>query len=207
LLKNIEPLVIIDGGYLVTMISLQIASYTKPKEVKALAKDLLSELMVNWPNVEPIVALDTKQLFGYYTNLRADNYKSGRKPNPLRKKAATAIKSLKWSYGLPGLEADQIAGKLVQVACRLAPIFLLTQDTDWYQLQDDTNQVTVVDLYRSRYMLHHTDMSVVAYYQNKVPKKSDFVLQCPRDICTFKKLFGDKSDNLLPGADPQCYTL
>jgi hypothetical protein len=206
-LKKTEPLVIVDGGYLVTVVSLQIAAYTRPKEVKTLAKDLLTSLMVNWPEAELIVALDSKLSFGYYNNLRAENYKGQRKPNPLRKKAATAVKSLKWSYGLPGLEADQIAGKLVQVAKGLTPIYLLTQDTDWYQLQDDKNLVTVVDLYRSRYMLHHTDQSVVAHYQSKVPKKSDLVLHAPLDICRFKELFGDKSDNLLPGADPQCYTL
>jgi 5'-3' exonuclease len=206
-LKNTDPLVIIDGGYLVTMVSLQIASYTSPKEVKTLAKDLLAGLMENWPKAEPVVALDSKLAFGYYNNLRAENYKGQRKPNPLRKKASTAVKSLKWAYGLPGLEADQIAGKLVQVACGLSPIYLLTQDTDWYQLQDEKNHVTVVDLYRSRYMLQHTDSSVVAHFQSKVPKKSDLVLQVPRDICRFKELFGDKSDNILPGADPLCYTL
>jgi hypothetical protein len=204
---EIKPLLIIDGGYLVTLASMQIATWSKVREIKLLLGDLVGQLTSEFSSAEIVVALDSKLDFGYYTALRATNYKAGRKPNPLRKKAAKVLASMSNTWGLPGLEADQIAGILVKYAVGLRPVYLLTVDTDWYQLQDDSSGVVVVDLYRSRYLKHHTNETVMAYYQSKVPKRSDFLLQSPRDICRFKQLFGDKSDSLSPGEHTLCYTL
>jgi hypothetical protein len=217
----LEDLYILDAGWLVTISALKCNEFTKPSDITYAVKDTLSELLNQLPIDKPtqhnfIVACDHKikldrqnrqdrNKLGYYNHLRADGYKGSRPKNPLRNKCAKAVAKLPYSVNIPGFEADQVAGIVCQHAKQFRDIKLLTADSDWYQLH--SVEVTVVDLYHSRWLHHHTKETILEYYQDKVPKRSDFILKQVSDILEFKRLFGDRSDNYGPQSNPALYTL
>lgn len=195
-----NPLIVIDSGHIVTTIANCTRKQSGVKVIRKLIDGEVGGLVTGLKSetdCEVAIACDSKP---YVTNLLVPGYKGNRPPNPQRKRVLDEIKKRADAYSLPGLEADQVAGVLVKFHAGHRPIRLLTVDTDWYQLRSDKLDVVVVDLYHKRWLHHHTDPSVCKYYQNKVPKRSDFELQSPKCIAKFKVLFGDGTDKLPVGS-------
>lgn len=92
-----------------------------------------------------------------------------------------------------GLEADDLAG----LVCRLSPgkerIVLLTSDSDWLQLVDDSRKI-VWSNFRS-YPNHIWDESRV---KSKVVGKEGNWISHPKDLAIIKYMKGDRSDNIPP---------
>lgn len=205
---TLTTLVVIDSGYLVTAVSRMVQIKTGKKIIRSLLAESIVELLqgIGGENHETVVACDSKP---YVTDRLVPNYKGHRKPNPVRKLVLDQLQLRSDAVSIPGLEADQVAGVVVKFHRGHRPIRLLANDSDWYMLQEDSDDIVVVDLYRDRYLMHHTNRSVCQYYQNKVPKRrqSDFMLHHPSDIARFKHEFGDSGDKLPKQSPELAYNL
>jgi hypothetical protein len=199
---------IIDSGYLVTSVSRMVQIKTGKKIIRSLLNEYIVELLgaTGGGDCEAIIACDSKP---YVTARLVPDYKGHRKPNPVRKLVLDQLRIRPDAVYIPGLEADQVAGVVVKFHRGHRPIRLLANDTDWYMLQDDSDDIVVVDLYRDRYLVHHTNRSVCQHYQNKVPKRrqSDFIVRHPSDIVGFKHEFGDSGDKLPKHSPELAYNL
>lgn len=205
---QLPPLVVIDSGYLVTHVSRMVQIRTGKKTIRSLLDECIVELLrgINIGEYETVIACDSKP---YMTARLVPDYKGHRKPNPVRKLVLDQLRTRPDSIYIPGLEADQVAGVMVKFHRGHRPIRLMANDTDWYMLQDDSDNIVVVDLYRGRYLMHHTNQSVCQHYQNKVPKRrqNDFTLHHPSDIVRFKHEFGDSGDKLPKHSPELTYNL
>lgn len=207
-LDTLPTLVVIDSGYLVTSVSRMVQVKTGKKIIRSLLEEGVVELLqgLDIGDYETIIACDSKP---YVTSRLVPDYKGHRKPNPVRGLVLDQLRTRPDAAYILGLEADQVAGVVVKFHQGHRPIRLMANDSDWYMLQDDDSNIVVVDLYRDRYLMHHTNRSVCQYYQNKVPKRrqDDFILHHPKDIVRFKHEFGDSGDKLPKHSPELAYNL
>lgn len=99
----------------------------------------------------------------------------------------------------PGLEADDIAGLLALAKATLKnsePVVLLTTDSDWLQLVDDTLGISWSTPASYPDMVWD-EAKVIA----KVLRAEGNLIHHPRDLATIKYFKGDTSDNI-PGLYP-----
>lgn len=97
-----------------------------------------------------------------------------------------------WQFESPHYEADDVIATLKTILRRKnddATIFILSQDTDLYQLIDDKT------FFIKRNTAKGSDKSDVIYGINQF--KEDYLLEEEKHFVLLKSMVGDKSDNIL----------
>lgn len=129
----------------------------------------------------------------------AIHYKGGRKfPEynftKLKKSIHHITQAVGWnSLRVKGYEADDLAASIVKISDGHYKVVLLTVDSDWLGLLNNTT---------SWYCMHgyYPQQRDITNYNVWVEKRLGVTFDCPTELWRYKSIHGDKSDNLPKGS-------